>query len=145
MSALFNSKEFEILSLEVNEQFAWAADEGELNPESVAFITRGKLVSGHTRSRRGKDCPTVTAITAAQHYFEDQFNGAAGDLTLPRAVLVKTKIREDGVTPRQPSPALLRDLRALADGKQVELVVLGPPEGKGLKMTLNAPEAAPGK
>jgi hypothetical protein len=139
--AAFKPSDFEVLALEVHEQFAWAVDEGELNPESVALFVEGKLISGHTRTRRHS--LRTTAIIDAQHYFEDQFHAAAQGLVLPATILMKTKIREDGVTPRQPSSAFLRDLRALAKDQQVEIIVLGPPEHKGLILTINGTGPAP--
>ena len=137
----FKPADFEVLALEVHEQFAWAVDEGELNPESVALFVEGKLISGHTRTRRHSI--RTTAIIDAQHYLEDQFHIAAQGLALPATILMKTKIREDGVTPRQPSSAFLRDLRYLAQGQQVEIIVLGPPEHKGLTLTVNGSEPTP--
>ena len=137
----FKPADFEVLALEVHEQFAWAVEEGELNPESVALFLNGKLVSGHTRTRA--HCLRATAIVDAQHYFEDQFRAAAQGTDLPDTILMKTKIREDGVTPRQPSSAFLRDLKILAQGRQVDIIVLGPPDHKGLTLTINGSDPAP--
>ncbi len=138
--AAFKPHDFEVLLLEVTAQFAWAAEEGERNPESVALFASGKLIGGHSRTMNLR----TTAIVHAQHYFEDQFHQAASNgLILPNTILMKTQIRQDGITPRLPSPALLRDLRAIANGKQVEIIVLGPPEHKGLTVKLNNPTPAP--
>ncbi len=137
---VFNPVDFEVLALEVHEQFAWAVEQGELNPESVALFLGGKLISGHTRT--GRHSYRATAIVDAQYYFEDHYNAAASDLELPAAILMRTKIREDGVTPRQPSSAFMRDLRKIAQGRQVDILVLGPPEHKSLTLTINGPEAA---
>jgi len=121
MSRLFHPREFEPLKLEVRNQFDWAVDDGEHHPEGVAFMVGDRIIGGHARNR-----VRVTAIADALTYLHENFAVAAlGAGQHPDRMVVMTRARENGQEPRDPSPSLLRDIRAhLKPDKEARITVL---------------------
>lgn len=129
MARDYTSQQFEFLKMEVRDQFNWAREDGEAQPEGLAFIAMERTFSGHTRAG------IKTAIVDAFHLLRESFTNAENwNPRLPAQIMMMTATDETG-EPLPPSQELQDDLKRLA-GHPVKIIVVTDESKKSLSLMI---------